>query len=197
MSKKALEDTKYELIKAHILDPENSPLSYEHQQILDRVISVSKILDKNPIQKQAVALHMAKYPHISKTQAYEDLRYAMRVFNSLHTFDYDFWQTWLLQDICENIKNCRNSRTPNDRRIIAMEHANLIKAIGTRPEEIVDPTRNEKHNFYIVIQNNNQNIKIDASKLSDLQPAVLGELNKALFAGKVQTDDEIMEEFNS
>ena len=69
MSRPALEDTKYEMIKAHVLDPDNSPLSPEKHELLERVISASKVLDKNPIQKQAVAIHQQKYPDISRAQA--------------------------------------------------------------------------------------------------------------------------------
>jgi hypothetical protein len=76
MSRPALEETKFELIKAHVLDPDNSPLSAEKYELLERVISASKVLDKNPIQKQAVAIHQQKYPGISRSQAYEDLRLA-------------------------------------------------------------------------------------------------------------------------
>ena len=130
MSRTALEETNYELIKAHMIDPDNSPLPEEKKEMLDRVISASKVLDKNPVQKHAVGLHQQKYPHISRAQAYEDLRMAVRLFNTLHTFDYDLWRTWLLNDIVENIRKCRNGESDKDRRVIAMEHANLIKIIG-------------------------------------------------------------------
>ena len=123
MSRPALEDTKYEMIKAHVLDPDNSPLSPEKHELLERVISASKVLDKNPIQKQAVAIHQQKYPDISRAQAYEDLRLAVRLFNTLHTFDYDLWFNWLINDIVQNILICRNTRSEKDRRIIAIEHA--------------------------------------------------------------------------
>jgi hypothetical protein len=197
MSKKALEDTKYEMIKAHVLTPQESPLSPEQQELLDRVVSVTKILDKNPIQKHAVALHTTKYPNISRSQAYEDIRLAMRLFNTMHTFNFDYWHTWLLNDIAGNIQSCRNSRTPNDRRIIAMEHANLIKAIGERPEDLPDLQRNEKHSFYILIQQNNQNIKIDLTELHKLPSAARQEINKALFGGNEITDVEAEEIMNS
>lgn len=78
MSRTALEDTRHELIKAHILDPENSPLPGDLQELLDRIISVSKVLDKNPILRQAVAIHQVKYPEISKSAAYCDVRMAVR-----------------------------------------------------------------------------------------------------------------------
>ena len=95
MSKRAIEDQRFEMIKAHCLnpEPEASPLSYEHQEIMNRWISAAKLLDRYPVQKQAVALHLVKYPELSKAQAYNDLKNAMRLFNSLHQFDYDWWHT--------------------------------------------------------------------------------------------------------
>ncbi|KAF0198391.1 MAG: hypothetical protein FD166_1444 [Bacteroidetes bacterium] len=197
MSRKALEDTRYELIKAHILDPDSSPLSEEHQEIMERVISVAKILDKNPIQKQAIAIHQAKHPHLSKTQAYEDIRMAVKLFNTIHTFDFDFWQTWLINDIVKNIERCRNNGTPQAYRVIAMEHANLIKALGERPEEMDDPRRTEKHSFYVLVQNNNTTVKIDMNNLEKLPAGTLQELNKALFGGKEISDAEVEDIFKT
>jgi hypothetical protein len=195
--RKALTDNKYSLIKAHVLDPENSPLTAEHQEILDRVLSISKILDKNPLQKHAVAIHRAKYPHIGKTQAYEDMRLAIKLFNTFHTFDYDFYQTWMINDIIQNIENARKGNSHQDRRVIAMEHANLIKAIGKRPDEIPDPKRNEKHQFYFVININNEMVQVDLNNLKKLPAETLNALNKALFSGKEITDVEAEEIMNS
>ena len=188
MSRPALEETKFELIKAHVLDPDNSPLSAEKYELLERVISASKVLDKNPIQKQAVAIHQQKYPGISRSQAYEDLRLAVRLFNTLHTFDYDMWRTWLINDIVQNILICRNTKSEKDRRIIAMEHANLIKVIGEKPEELPDPKRTEKHQFYILIQNNNQQLKVDLNNLKDLPISALQELSRAIYGGTEITE---------
>lgn len=195
MSRTALEDTKYELIKGHILDPDNSPLPEEQRELLDRVISASKVLDKNPIQKHAVLLHQQKYPNIKRWQAYEDLRIAVRLFNTLHTFDYDFWRTWLINDIVRNIEICRlpKNSTAKDRAVISAEHANLLKAIGVKPEELENPHRNEKHEFYILIQNNNQTIKVDFNSLKDLPTAALKELNRAIYGGSEITDIEAEE----
>ncbi len=197
MSRKALEDHKYEAIKAHILEPDNSPLSDEHQEIMDRVISLAKVLDKNPIQKQAIAIHQAKYPHLSRTQAYEDSHLAVRLFNTIHTFNFDFWQTWLINDIVRNIEKCRNNGNPQALKVIAMEHANLIKALGDRPEELEDPRRNEKHSFYILVQNNNATFKLDMSNIEKLPLLTLNELNKALFGGQEINENNVNQIFSS
>lgn len=193
MSRTALEDTNYQLIKEHFIDPDHSPLPKEKQEMLDRVVSASKVLDKNPVQKHAVGLHQQKYPHISRAQAYEDLRIAVRLFNTLHTFDYDFWRTWLINDIIDNIEKCRNGKSEKDRRVIAMEHANLYKVIGEKPDELADPKRNEKHQFYILIQNDNRQVKIDINNLKDLPEGALRELNRAIYGGNEITETDAEE----
>lgn len=195
MSQIGLEDSRYEQIKAYMLDPDTSLLADHLKVMLDRIVSASKILDKNPIQKQAVSLHMMKYPEISQRQAYEDIKYSTKLFNTLHTFDFDFWKTWLLNDIVKNIEKCRTSNNDKDRKTIAMEHANLIKAIGEKPEDLPDPLRNEKHQFYILIQNDNRTVKVDLNSLKDLPAAALQELNRAIYGGQEITDvdaEEIM-----
>jgi len=197
MSRAAIEDVSYELIKAHILQPEQSPLSEEHQEILERIVSVAKVLDKNPIQKQAMAIHMTKFPNIGKTQAFNDIRMAMRLFNSLYTFDYDFWQTWLMNDIVRNIDRCRTNNSPAALKVIAMEHANLIHALGKKPEELEDPRRMEKNNFYIVVQNNNNTVNIDADQLSRLPANTVAEINRVLFSGNEITDVQAEEIMNT
>lgn len=186
MTKKALTDEKYELIKAHILNPDTSPLPEHLQEHLDRVVAMSKILDKNPVIKHAVAIHRSKFAGISKETAYRDALLARKIYNSYHSFDYDFWLSWLLNDITENIRRCRapGRDTPENRKIIAQEHANLIKAIGSRPDDIPDPKRNEKHQFYILVQINNKEVKLDLEQLRNLPENTLRELNKALFGGK-------------
>ncbi len=201
MSRKALTDQKHEAIMAHIADPDNSPLPADQKEQLDRVISMSKLLDKYPTIKQAVAIHKSKYGEISHATAYRDVALARKVYNSMHEFDYDFYRSWLINDIIANIQRCSNKGKGKDShqysRVIAMEHANLLKVIGEKPEELEDPMRNEKHNFYIMVNVNNQNIKLDLEHLSKLDPNTLQELNKAIMGGNEIDDQGAAEIMNS
>jgi hypothetical protein len=107
----------------------------------------------------------------------------------LHEFDFDFWISWTVNDITETIKRCRDRNTVSDDKVIAMEHANLLKILGKRPEEPVDPLRNEKHQFYIMVNVNNQSIKLDLNSLHKLPEDTLRELNRALIGGR-EIDDQ-------
>src|SRR4030042_2855932 len=140
IAKKALDDHKYELIKAHFLHPDDSPLSEENQNLLNRVLSIARLLDRYPIQKNAVAIHLQKYKDIKRSQAYEDCRLAMRLFNTIHHFDYDFWHQWLINDIVRSMEYSRKLKSdPKALRVLALEHLNLIRALGEKPSQIIDP----------------------------------------------------------
>lgn len=178
--KKALEDYKYEEIKAAILDPEHTQLSTEQQDQLNRVLNIARLLDIQPIQKNAVELHLSKFTNIRRSQAYEDCRLAMRLFNTIHSFEYDFWQTWLMNDIVRNIDICRGSTDPRDRRVIAAEHANMIKALGERPVKEIDPKLIESHQFIMPVQINNITYHFDLFKFLALDPAVRKKVSDAL-----------------
>jgi hypothetical protein len=197
MSRKALENLKYDTIKAHMLDPDHSPLPADLANLLDRIVSLSKILDKNPMQKQAIALHRIKYPEIVTSVAYEDMRLCLKLFKTIHTFDFDFWQTWLINDIISNIMESRKGNTEKDRKVISAEHTNLMKAIGGKPENLEDPRRTEKHQFYILIQNNNQQIKLDLDSLQNLPTAATRELNRLIYGGNEITDADAEQIMNS
>lgn len=188
MSKRALEETNYEDIKGHIVDPANSPLSEQKQEQLDRIMSVIRLMDKNPIKHTVFMMHQKKYSHLKKYQVYEDVKMAQRLYNTVYEFDWGFWRSWMINDIVDNIITCRKSKSDIGRRIIAMEHSNLIKIIGTQPENLENLNREEKTQYYILIQNNHQELKIDMDHLENIPETTMKQINKLIYGG-----DEISE----
>jgi hypothetical protein len=189
--KKALEDHKYELIKAHFLDPASSPLDKRDQEQLNRILSIARLLDRYPIQKNAVALHMQKYKDIARSQAYEDCRMAMKLFNTIHTFDYDFWHTWLINDIVKTMEYARKLKDdPKALRVLALEHANLMKALGDKPTKEIDPKLVEKNTFIIPIQINNTTHNLDLMKFLQLPEDLRKKVSDALITDISESDAE-------
>ena len=193
----AIEHINYELIKSHVLDPDSSQLSLPQQQQFDRILSAAKILDKNPIAKNAIAVLRSKFPEISFPSAARDIRLAMRLFNTIHSFDFDFWHTWLINDIVANITKCNNDSSAAARKTIAIEHANLLKAIGEKPDNLEDPKRLEKQSFYILIQNNSTSVKLNVDNLHKLPEATIREINRIVFTGKEITEADAEEIFKT
>ena len=87
--RKALEDQDFENIKSYLLEGNEAALPAHQKLMLDRWVAASKLLDKNPVMKNAVAILRLKFPGLSRTQAYEDCRNAIRMFNSKKDFDFD------------------------------------------------------------------------------------------------------------
>jgi hypothetical protein len=180
MARKALEDQKYDKIKAHILHPDESPLPADQQEQLNRVLSIARVLDTNPIDRHAVAIHLKKYKSIKRTQAYEDCRLAKKLFNTIHTNDYDFWQTWLINDISESIKRCKRMHNVKAERIIAILYGQLIKALGEKPVQEIDPKLVEQHTFIITININGVPTNIDLMKFLEVPVSVRRKLTDAI-----------------
>lgn len=181
---KSLFDLNHELIKAHFLDPDNSPLSTKHQDMLARLQSMANLSSSHTNKKLMVALHRSKYPHISRSQAYEDLNSAKRVFETIHTFDYDFWQIWLMDDIARNIKECRKVDSIENKEAIAREHANMAKALAMVPINKEDLQRDEEHNFYIVTDQDELK-GMDADELHNMPEASISDIKKEFKPKKV------------
>lgn len=188
MAKKSIEDQRHELIKAHILDPEHTPLSETDAVELDRILSMARLLDRYPIEKNAVAIHMQKYKHIKRTVAYEDARIAKRIYNVLYKFNYDFWHAWMINDIVKNIERWRKSDDPAAGRVIAQEHANLIKALGEKPTKEIDPKLVEEHQFVIPIQINSVNYNFDLDKFLNLPDSLRKRVTDALITDISEED---------
>ncbi len=196
-SKVKLSDHNYEVIKQHILDPDNSPLDNIQQDQLNRLLSAAKLFDKHPVKKHALALHMAKYPELSWTTALRDINSAALLYTSYKDFDWDFWQTWLINDITKSIRTCRESGSTHLQKFIPQYQANLIKVIGSKPVEIDDPDRAEKNTFVLMINLGKEQFHIDLDNLDKLPNKTVQELNRLLFAGKDIDDVEAEEIMNS
>lgn len=189
---KALEDQDYETIKSYILEGKESALPIRQREMLDRWISASRLLEKNPSMKNAVAILQTKYPGLSRTQAYEDCRNATRIFNSKQTFDYDLWHTWLLNDIVEL---CQKAKATGNLKAWAAAQANLIKALGEAPTKDIDPRLIEKHQIIVPIQINNNTYNLDLNKFLYLSLEQRTRIADAMI--NPATDEDIAEIMNS
>jgi len=179
MSKKALEDKRFEYIKAHVLDPENSPLSGDDQVLMDRWVTAARILDKYPQKSKAAKYLMLKYKNISQPQAYIDIANSQRLFNAMNKFDYDWWYTWLLNDIACLLNICRNDK---DIKGWVAAQANLIKALGDRPGENYNPRTMEQHNFFLTLNINGENTRFNLSDIYELPEVKRKRLADAMLA---------------
>ena len=189
---KALEDHNWQTIKTAILDPENTVLNEEQQFLLERWVTASRLMDRYPNKKNAIAIHRKKYPEISLTTAYRDMDAAMRLFNSLQTFDFDWWNTWMINNTVDLIRRCM---TANDLKSWAAGLAVLKRIIGEKPLEELDPKLIQKHTFIIMVGPPGSQVPVDISRTDHFSPQTRKELSDALF--EEVTEIEALEIMNS
>ncbi|WP_195334085.1 hypothetical protein [Bacteroides salyersiae] len=157
----SLAEQRYELIQAHIIDPENSPLPDELREQFNRVLQVARLLDDYPNDSHIINIMLAKY-RISTTQVRKDLRLARELFKTNHTFDWDFWHAWQIKDQLELIRECK---IKGDLKNWNNAKKTLAVLIGEKPAALDDPKRMEKNVFYIQVNNGTgekMNISLDS-----------------------------------
>lgn len=157
----SLAEQRYELIQAHIIDPENSPLPNELREQFNRVLQVARLLDDYPNDSHIINIMLAKY-RISTTQVRKDLRLARELFKTNHTFDWDFWHAWQIKDQLELIRECK---IKGDLKNWNNAKKTLAVLIGEKPAALDDPKRMEKNVFYIQVNNGTgekMNISLDS-----------------------------------
>lgn len=184
--RKALENRDYEEIKSYLLEGNEAELPADQRAMLDRWVAASRLLEKNPVMKNAVAILQVKFPGLSRAQGYEDCQNALRMFNCKQTFDYDLWRTWLLNDIVEM---CLKAKETGNLKAWAAGQANLIKALGEAPSRDIDPKLIEKNPITVAIQVNNNSYSVDLNKLLSMPIDSRTRFADALIAPA--TDDEI------
>lgn len=189
--KKTLAEQRHEVILAHILDPENSPVPEDCKEQLDRVISAAKMLDElHP--SSVISRLQAKYA-ITPNTARKDIKLAQDLFKSQHEFDWDYWQQWQIKDLVDTIMTCKLQKRHKE-RIAA--HKVLQAVIGEKTITPEDPRRMEKNVFYIQLNNNNTTVNLPLSQIKGLSAEEIHTLVEAMTT-PAETDDQIAEILNT
>lgn len=169
-----IEDADFDKIKAWALNPEASDLPARHKDIFERLDFADNLLRKYPVTKHVAELMQKKFA-IKKSQAYKDIVWAKRLFNSTTRVDKEWWKQWIIEDIVTMMaiaKGRKAGMDENGRPVEAVDpdlkawsmgHGNLIKILRLDQEELnlPDPEVLQQHNFYTIIQIGSQTIKME------------------------------------
>ena len=185
----SLSEQRYEVIQAHILDPEHSPLPENLREQFNRVLQVARLIDDYPDDNHIINLMMTKY-RVSQTQIRKDIALAKELFKTNHTFDWDFWQAWQIKDQLELIQECKLRGD--------LKNWNAAKKVlavmnGQKPEAVDDPRRMEKNVFNVQVNYNGQTLNIDLDKIRNLPANVKQDILQQLYSSVDDiTAEEIM-----
>lgn len=189
----SIEDLNFEVIQAHILDPQKNHLSEEQEGILARVITCAQLFDQYPEDRMLIKLMRAKYKGISDITLTRDIAYAKRLFVHRSKFDYDFWKVWQINDVLELL---RTAKQRNDLKMWNEAHKTLLKIIGEPPAEGQDLQRMQHNKFFIQINNGLEPRFVSMDEARDMPDEKLQEVITS--AQEVITQKEQLEQiFNS
>lgn len=186
--RRRLEDLPYDVIQAHIMNPDKSPLPDLYKERFDRVIYAAKML--NNYHPSNVSGKLQTLYRISSRIAKEDVSLAQELFKSKFEFDWDFWKAWQIKDLTETIKFCKEQGRMKE-RIAA--HKVLKSVIGERPEIDGDPKHMENNVFYVQLNNNNTTVNVPLNKIKGLSQEDIQTVVEEITAPIPETDESIEE----
>lgn len=160
---KSIARLTHDEIEAHITDPEHNPLPERCREQFRRVLSAAKLLDDYPDDNHVIRLMRAKYD-VSPSTVRRDIALARQLYKSRHTFDWDFWQAWMIKDQLELIRECKlrgDLKEWNKAKLV------LHKIIGERPMGEEDPRRMQANQFFIQIVQNGQTQNVSLGDVRD------------------------------
>lgn len=160
--KTALTDQAYDIIQAHIIDPENSPLPEKLKERFDRVLQIGRLLDDYPNESHVINIMLAKY-RVTRATIRKDLALAREIFKTQHQFDWDFWFYWMLKDQIELIRRCKLN---GDFKNWNNAKKTLLAMIGEKPAAVEDPRRMEKNVINLQVNYSGQVINIPVEALA-------------------------------
>ena len=134
-------------IEAHIIDPDNNPLTERCREQFARVIAAARLLDDYPDDNHVIKLMRVKYD-VSASTVRRDIALARQLYKTRHTFDWDFWQAWMIKDQLELIRECKlrgDLKEWNKAKLV------LQKIIGERPMGEEDPRRMQANQFFLQV----------------------------------------------
>jgi len=190
-TKKGLAEQRHELILAHILDPENSPLPTEYKEQFNRVVSAAKMLDE--LHPSSVYPRLQAKYNITRNTARNDIKLAQELFKSKHEFDWDYWQQWQIKDLVDTIRTCKHAGKQKER--IAAQKV-LRDVIGEKVIGSEDPKRMEKSVFNIQLNDNKTIVNFDLSTIKGLSSTEIHTIVEAIVA-PAETDEQILEILNT
>jgi len=139
-----LREDDFSAISEYYATGESAALTEKQQEILERLRTAHAILRKYPRKSVAVLKLQARYPDLSREQAFVDVRNACRLWNKYDPVDRDFLEGWFLDWLMKEIANPACSDTAR-----AKNMGTLQKYLALHPPVKIDPKLMESNQIFI------------------------------------------------
>jgi hypothetical protein len=177
-----IRESDFEAICEYYTTGGSASLTERQQRVLERLRTAHAVMRKYPRKSVAALKLQARFPEISREQAYCDIRNACRLWNKYDPVDRDFLEGWFLDWLMREIADPATSDNAR-----AKDLATLQKFLSQLPPQKIDPKLMESNQIYVQFNINNRNVAIPESVLMKLPADIRRQLLGSL-------DDEITEE---
>ena len=177
-----IRESDFEAICEYYTTGGSASLTERQQRVLERLRTAHAVMRKYPRKSVAALKLQARFPEISREQAYCDIRNACRLWNKYDPVDRDFLEGWFLDWLMREIADPATSDNAR-----AKDLATLQKFLSQLPPQKIDPKLMESNQIYVQFNINNRNVAIPESVLMKLPTDIRRQLLGSL-------DDEITEE---
>jgi|GEM_PF-1903860 len=139
-----LREDDFAAISEYYSTGESASLSEKQQEILERLRTAHAILRKYPRKSVAVLKLQARFPDLSREQAFVDVRNACRLWNKYEPIDRDFLEGWFLDWLMKEIANPAGNETAKAKNL-----STLQKYLALHPPVQIDPRLMESNQIFI------------------------------------------------
>jgi len=153
----------FNAISEYYTTGESTALSEKQQEILERLRTAHAILRKYPRKSIAVLKLQARYPDLSREQAFVDVRNACRLWNKYDPVDRDFLEGWFLDWLMKEIANPACSDTAR-----AKNMSTLQKYLALHPPVKIDPKLMESNQIFIQFNVNGKSMTLSEELIAKL-----------------------------
>jgi hypothetical protein len=162
-----LREDDFNAISQYYTTGESTALSEKQQEILERLRTAHAILRKYPRKSVAVLKLQARFPDISREQAFIDVRNACRLWNKYESVDRDFLEGWFLDWLMKEIANPACSDTARAKNI-----STLQKYLALHPPVKIDPKLMESNQIFIQFNVNGREMTLSEELIAKLPAEV-------------------------
>ncbi len=155
------DESDFEVVSIAVMQGNVDALNERERKVLKVTEEAYHIVTEHPVKSHAVNALAELHPELSKAQLYRYIDYAIRIWNPRHRLDRDFLEQIFVNKLLESI-----SDPGVDDEVRAKNLATYQRYLSSLPQETIDPSMMEKHDIYIQLNINGNNIDIPFEKLS-------------------------------
>jgi len=166
-----ISDEEFALIKQYYESGDCKALSDSKKEILERMRCAYSLLRRYPRKSVAAVKLQARFPGLSREQAFADLRNTIRYWNVCEKVDREWLESWFIDKLMEEIHCPGASETARAKNL-----GTLQKYLAINPPVPIDPKLMESNQIFIQFNVNGKTISLSEQIIAKLPAEIRHQL---------------------